>query len=192
MASGGGAERGAGGETSLAEVQRRAEEEALSTYFQEQGPVGAAEGASYSLVIVAGLGVAAVAGYAVFKELVLEPTEYRAFNAALERVRGDPRVTVRLGSSITGYGQEGRGRGARQRIPNQVYRDEEGREHCRVQFQARGPAGSGTVHADCFEEGGEVQFEYLVVDVRSGPMPSRVVVVQPGSQAASAPKAAQF
>jgi import inner membrane translocase subunit TIM21 len=34
-----------------------------------------AEGASYSLVIVAGLGIAAVAGYAVFKELIFEPKE---------------------------------------------------------------------------------------------------------------------
>ena len=74
-----------------------------------------------------------------------------------------------------------------------MYRDEDGHEHCRVQFQVRGPAGSGTVHADCYEDGGEVHFEYLVVDVRSGPMPSRVVVVQPGSPtAAGTPKAVQM
>lgn len=33
------------------------------------------EGASYSVLILAGLGVAAAAGYAVFKELIFEPKE---------------------------------------------------------------------------------------------------------------------
>jgi import inner membrane translocase subunit TIM21 len=33
------------------------------------------EGASYSLIILAGLGVAAAAGYAVFKELIFQPKE---------------------------------------------------------------------------------------------------------------------
>jgi hypothetical protein len=38
-------------------------------------PVTFAEGASYSLVVPVGLGIAAVAGYAVFKELIFEPQE---------------------------------------------------------------------------------------------------------------------
>lgn len=33
------------------------------------------EGASYSVVILAGLGIAAAAGYGVFKELIFEPKE---------------------------------------------------------------------------------------------------------------------
>ena len=39
-------------------------------------PVSLAEGASYSLIILAGLAVAAVAAYAVLKELIFEPKEY--------------------------------------------------------------------------------------------------------------------
>lgn len=39
-------------------------------------PVSVAEGASYSLIILAGLAVAAVAAYAVLKELIFEPKEY--------------------------------------------------------------------------------------------------------------------
>jgi len=38
--------------------------------------VTVAEGASYSLVILAGLAVAAAAAYAVFKELIFQPREY--------------------------------------------------------------------------------------------------------------------
>ncbi|KAK9273280.1 hypothetical protein L1049_018087 [Liquidambar formosana] len=43
------------------------------TYNIPEKPVTFAEGASYSLIILVGLGIAAAAGYAVFKELIFEP-----------------------------------------------------------------------------------------------------------------------
>lgn len=39
---------------------------------------------------------------------------------------------MRIGSPITGYGQESRNRAARQRIPNRVWTDEDGAEHVEV------------------------------------------------------------
>lgn len=39
---------------------------------------------------------------------------------------------MRIGSPITGYGQESRNRAARQRIPNKVWTDEGGVEHVEV------------------------------------------------------------
>lgn len=45
------------------------------TYNIPEKPVTFAEGASYSLIILAGLGVAAAAAYAVFKELIFQPKE---------------------------------------------------------------------------------------------------------------------
>ena len=45
------------------------------TYNIPDKPVTFTEGASYSLIILAGLGVAAAAGYAVFKELIFQPKE---------------------------------------------------------------------------------------------------------------------
>lgn len=45
------------------------------TYNIPEKPVTFAEGASYSFIILAGLGVAAAAGYAVFKELIFQPKE---------------------------------------------------------------------------------------------------------------------
>lgn len=39
---------------------------------------------------------------------------------------------MRIGSPITGYGQESRNRAARQRIPNRIYTDENGVEHVEV------------------------------------------------------------
>lgn len=45
------------------------------TYNIPEKPVTFAEGASYSVIILVGLGIAAAAGYAVFKELIFEPKE---------------------------------------------------------------------------------------------------------------------
>jgi len=45
------------------------------TYHIPEKPVTFTEGASYSLVILAGLGVAGAAGYGVFKELIFQPKE---------------------------------------------------------------------------------------------------------------------
>uniref|UniRef100_A0A2P2KUF7 Mitochondrial import inner membrane translocase subunit Tim21 n=1 Tax=Rhizophora mucronata TaxID=61149 RepID=A0A2P2KUF7_RHIMU len=102
------------------------------TYNIPEKPVTFAEGASYSVIILAGLGIAAAAGYAVFKELIFEPREYKIFNKALKRIQDDSQVRVRIGFPITGYGQESRNRAARQRIPNKIYTDEDGVEHVQV------------------------------------------------------------
>jgi len=45
------------------------------TYHIPEKPVTFTEGASYSIVILAGLGIAGAAAYAVFKELIFEPKE---------------------------------------------------------------------------------------------------------------------
>ncbi|GKU96100.1 hypothetical protein SLEP1_g9376 [Rubroshorea leprosula] len=103
------------------------------TYHIPEKPVTFTEGAGYSVVILAGLGIAAAAGYAVFKELIFEPKEYKIFNKALKRIQDDSQVRVRLGHPITGYGQESRNRAACQRIPNRAYMDEDGVEHVEIE-----------------------------------------------------------
>ncbi|KAG5004447.1 hypothetical protein JHK82_028461 [Glycine max] len=99
------------------------------TYNIPEKPVTFVEGASYGVVILAGLGIAAAAGYAVFKELIFQPKEYKIYNKALKRIQDDGQIRVRIGFPITGYGQESRNRAARQRIPHRVWTDEEGVEH---------------------------------------------------------------
>jgi len=157
-------------EAALASLQKK-EQEALSTFFHEpKGPVTAAEGGTYSLVIGAGLLVAAACGYAVFKELFVETLEYQVYGKALEEIQQDPRVMVRLGSPIKGYGSDSRNRRARQKITHRRFRQEDGTEHCQVQFQASGPNGRATVHADMFEKDKNgLQYAYLIVDVTHPP-----------------------
>lgn len=127
------------------------------------------EGASYSVVILAGLGIAAAAGYAVFKELIFQPKEYKIYSKALKRIQDDGQVRVRIGSPITGYGQESRNRAARQRIPHRVWTDEEGVEHVEVNFYIRGPHGHGKVFSEMFKgpADNEWKFTYLIVEIRA-------------------------
>ncbi|XP_057998190.1 probable mitochondrial import inner membrane translocase subunit TIM21 isoform X2 [Hevea brasiliensis] len=136
------------------------------TYNIPEKPVTFAEGASYSIIILAGLGVAAAAGYAVFKELIFEPKEYKIFNKALKRIQDDAQVRVRIGSPITGYGQESRNRAARQRIPNKIYTDEDGVEHVLVNFYIRGPHGAGKVSAEMFKDRVDKQWKYTYLIVQ--------------------------
>ncbi|TVU47712.1 hypothetical protein EJB05_07319, partial [Eragrostis curvula] len=140
-------------------------------------PVTFAEGASYSLVILAGLGIAAVAGYAVFKELIFEPKEYKIFGKALARIQSDSQIAARIGHPITGYGHETRNRAARQRITNKVWTDEDGVEHVEVNFLIRGPHGTGKVYSEMFKDNSDRtwKFTYLLVDIVS-PHPQRLML----------------
>ncbi|XP_022770207.1 probable mitochondrial import inner membrane translocase subunit TIM21 isoform X2 [Durio zibethinus] len=142
------------------------------TYNIPDKPVTFTEGASYSLIILAGLGIAAAAGYAVFKELIFQPKEYKIFNQALERIQQESQVRVRIGHPITGYGQESRNRAARQRIPNRIYTDENGVEHVEVNFYIRGPHGAGKVFTEMFKDktDNKWKYTYLIVQINS---PSR-------------------
>ncbi|KAE8660704.1 putative mitochondrial import inner membrane translocase subunit TIM21 [Hibiscus syriacus] len=142
------------------------------TYNIPEKPVTFTEGASYSLIILVGLGIAAAAGYSVFKELIFQPKEYKVFNQALERIQNESQVRVRIGQPITGYGQETRNRAARQRIPNRIYTDENGIEHVEVNFYIRGPHGAGKVFAEMFKDktDNKWKYTYLIVQINS---PSR-------------------
>ncbi|XP_039030890.1 probable mitochondrial import inner membrane translocase subunit TIM21 [Hibiscus syriacus] len=135
------------------------------TYNIPEKPVTFTEGASYSLIILVGLGIAAAAGYAVFKELIFQPREYKIFNQALERIQNESQVRVRIGHPITGYGQETRNRAARQRIPNRIYTDENGIEHVEVNFYIRGPHGAGKVFAEMFKDKTDNKWKYTYLIV---------------------------
>ena len=121
--------------------QRRAERAIVSqeSTFDEitdkhipQRPLGVVEGTSYSLVILAAIGFGIAILWTAVSSLLIQPKEYTCFNLTLDKLRDDPRVTVRLGTPISGYGQESRNRAARQRIPHRAYKDDNGAEHIQV------------------------------------------------------------
>ncbi|XP_030477294.2 probable mitochondrial import inner membrane translocase subunit TIM21 [Syzygium oleosum] len=147
------------------------------TYNIPEKPVTFVEGASYSLIILAGLGIAAAAAYGVFNELIFQPKEYKIFNMALKRIQDDSQVRIRIGSPITGYGQESRNRAARQRIPHRVWTDEDGVEHIEVNFYIRGPHGAGKVFCRMFKDKVEKQWKFtsLIVQIMS-PSPAQLLL----------------
>ncbi|KAK4488540.1 hypothetical protein RD792_004304 [Penstemon davidsonii] len=150
---------------------------AAPTYNIPEKPVTFTEGASYSLIILAGLGVAAAAAYGVFKELIFQPKEYKIFNKALDRIQNDSQVRVRIGHPITGYGSESRNRAARQRVPHKTWTDEDGVEHILVNFHIRGPHGAGKVFTEMFKDSVDKQwkFMYLIVEIES-PSPAQLML----------------
>ncbi|KAK4790506.1 hypothetical protein SAY86_017810 [Trapa natans] len=147
------------------------------TYNIPEKPVTFVEGASYSIFILIGLGIAAAAAYAVFNELIFQPKEYKIFNKALKRIQDDSQVRIRIGSPITGYGQESRNRAARQRIPHRVWTDEDGVDHIEVNFYVRGPHGAGKVFCRMFKDKVEKEWKFtsLVVQIVS-PSPAQLLL----------------
>ena len=85
---------------------------------------------------------------------------------------------IHAGSDIKAYGTESQNRAARQRIPHRIYNDSEGKEHVQLQFQARGPSGRATVHADMYQTDGEWRYHFLYLTVES-PLPQQVVLIRP-------------
>ncbi|KAF5190087.1 Mitochondrial import inner membrane translocase subunit tim21 [Thalictrum thalictroides] len=138
------------------------------TYNIPEKPVTFTEGASYSVVILAGLAVAATALYGV-SELIVEPSEQRVFGKALKRVQNDRQVRMRIGSPIKGYGQESMNRHARQQIPSRKWTDEDGVERVEVRFVISGPHGHGIVQSQMFKdkEDKSWKFTVLIVEIKS-------------------------
>lgn len=168
--------------------QRRAERAIVSqqSTFDEitdkhipQRPLGVVEGTSYSLVILAAIGFGIAILWTAVSSLLIQPKEYTCFNLTLDKLRDDPRVTVRLGTPISGYGQESRNRAARQRIPHRAYKDDNGAEHIQVQFHAKGPTGAAVISADMYQDTAKQwQYAFLYVDV-TNPTPQRLVLTGP-------------
>ncbi|KAG2488778.1 hypothetical protein HYH03_012775 [Edaphochlamys debaryana] len=150
-----------------------------------QRPVGVVEGTSYTLIIIAAFGALAFVLYHVLTSLIFEPTALTAFNHTLERLKADPRITVRIGGAddIRAWGSNSESRVARQQIPHQIYKDANGVEHVRIQFFIKGPSGTGLVNADMYKDAaGGWQYTYLVVDAYpasggSGGAPQRLALI---------------
>ncbi len=70
--------------------------------------------------------------YNFVADFILEPLAIQCYNHALERLKLDPRITVRLGEDLRAWGRDSSSRVARQQIPHQVYKDAEVRGACPV------------------------------------------------------------
>eukprot|EP01025_Chloroclados_australasicus_P007751 TRINITY_DN12579_c0_g1_i5.p3 TRINITY_DN12579_c0_g1~~TRINITY_DN12579_c0_g1_i5.p3 ORF type:complete len:172 (-),score=26.26 TRINITY_DN12579_c0_g1_i5:235-750(-) len=142
-------------------------------------PVTFVEGASYSFVILIGFGIVGALAWAFISTMIIQPKEYKCFNITLNKLKEDPRITVRVGQEFMGYGYEGGSRAWRQRIPNQTYKDNQGVEHVQIQFHISGNGNKGLVSADMYQDQVSKQWEYLLlyIDFLGG---GRVTLIENG------------
>jgi import inner membrane translocase subunit TIM21 len=116
----------------------------------------------------AGLGLASVCGYYIFRELMptkLSPNS--VFDKAFEVIRSNSTIERVYGTPLKGYGRDhgGHREGRRNFIENTPYVDEkDGSNRMRVRFNIKGPYGEGFAFAEVSDS--YDGFVYLMVQNR--------------------------
>lgn len=120
--------------------------------------------ASYTGVILLGVGVTGVIFYYVFRELFSSNSANSIYSEALEKCKNDPRVEDALGPPIKGYGEETRRR-RRTHVSHAVYL-KDGVQHMRMRFYIKGIRNKGVVELDMKQnEYGNYLCRYLLVQL---------------------------
>ncbi|XP_068150997.1 mitochondrial import inner membrane translocase subunit Tim21 [Drosophila tropicalis] len=120
--------------------------------------------ASYTAIILAGLGVTGIMFYAIFRELFSGESPCNVYAKALKRVVDDPRVQDAIGAPITGFGETSR-RGRRQHVANTTY-ERNGVPHMRMQFYVQGLRNKATVQLETRRNSsGKREYRYLFVQL---------------------------
>lgn len=102
--------------------------------------------ASYTAIILAGLGVTGIMFYAIFRELFSKDSSCNIYSKALKLVEEDPRVQDALGAPIKGFGERSR-RGRRQHVAHNNF-ERNGVPHMRMQFYVQGVRNKATVQLE--------------------------------------------
>ncbi|CAG9566739.1 unnamed protein product [Danaus chrysippus] len=132
-------------------------------------PVGekikeATKTASYTGIILVGVGVTGVIFYYVFRELFSSNSPNSIYSVALEKCKNDPDVEHALGPPIIGYGEE-TSRRRRTHVSHAVY-EKDGVKHMRMRFYIKGMRNKGVVELDMKQnEYGNYQCRYLLVQL---------------------------
>ncbi|KAH8246482.1 hypothetical protein KR038_001998 [Drosophila bunnanda] len=120
--------------------------------------------ASYTAIIVAGLGVTCVMFFAIFRELFSSESPNNIYADALSRVVEDPRVQDAIGAPIKGFGETSR-RGRRQHVAHSSY-ERNGKPHMRMQFYVQGLRNKATVQLESRRARcGKLEYRYLFVQL---------------------------
>ncbi|XP_026325674.1 mitochondrial import inner membrane translocase subunit Tim21 [Hyposmocoma kahamanoa] len=120
--------------------------------------------ASYTGVILVGLGVTGIIFYYVFRELFSSNSPNSIYSEALEKCKNDPRVVDALGSPIKGYGEETTRR-RRTHVSHAVY-EKDGITHMRMRFYIKGIRNKGIVELDMKKNDyGTYMCRYLLVQL---------------------------
>ncbi|XP_034666227.1 mitochondrial import inner membrane translocase subunit Tim21 [Drosophila subobscura] len=120
--------------------------------------------ASYTAIILAGLGVTGIMFYAICRELFSSESSNNIYADALKRVVNDPRVQDALGAPIKGFGETTR-RGRRQHVAHSCY-ERHGKPHMRMQFYVQGVRNKATVQLEARRScPSKLKYRYLFVQL---------------------------
>ncbi|XP_022224492.1 mitochondrial import inner membrane translocase subunit Tim21 [Drosophila obscura] len=120
--------------------------------------------ASYTAIILAGLGVTGIMFYAIFRELFSSESPNNIYADALKRVVDDHRVQDAIGAPIKGFGETSR-RGRRQHVAHSSY-ERQGKPHMRMQFYVQGVRNKATVQLESRRScTGKLEYRYLFVQL---------------------------
>ncbi|XP_045521628.1 mitochondrial import inner membrane translocase subunit Tim21 [Pieris brassicae] len=120
--------------------------------------------ASYTGIILAGVGITGVIFYYVFRELFSSNSSNSIYSVALEKCKTDPRVEDALGAPIKGYGEETTRR-RRTHVSHAVY-EKNGVKHMRMRFYIKGVRNKAIVELDMKQnEYGNYMCRYLLVQL---------------------------
>ncbi|CAH0700478.1 unnamed protein product [Spodoptera exigua] len=150
-------------ESSLAKGQERSD---VSTDVRPLGEKikETTKTATYTGVILIGVGVTGIIFYYVFRELFSSNSPNSIYSEALEKCKRDPRVEDALGSPIKGYGEETTRR-RRTHVSHAVY-EKDGVKHMRMRFYIKGIRNKGIVELDMKQnEYGNYLCRYLLVQL---------------------------
>jgi len=124
-----------------------------------------AKTASYSLVILAGLGMCGTVFYTVFRELFSSNSANSLYDKAVADCLAHEKLADLLGEPIKAFGEENR-RHRRTHVAKKHYVDPQGRAGVRIQFYLQGVRNKGTAQLDAREDsGGRMQTRFLVVEI---------------------------
>merc|ERR1711879_211119 len=119
--------------------------------------------ASYTAVIIGGLGATLVVLYVIFQELFSNETPQSFFQYGSKQCMENEKVQDLLGEPIKAYGQETRRHKAK-RVAHMEYQDEQGHRGIRLQFQLVGLRRKATVDMDAREDStGKMKVRYILV-----------------------------
>lgn len=99
--------------------------------------------ASYTGVILLGVGLTGGLFYVIFRELFSPNSPQNIYSAALDRCINDPRIQDALGAPIKGFGEEN-SRRRRRHVAHTMY-ELEGTKHIRMNFYIQGIRNKATV-----------------------------------------------
>ncbi|KAK4178194.1 putative mitochondrial import inner membrane translocase subunit tim-21 precursor [Triangularia setosa] len=136
----------------------------------EKGARASQQTFNFGLVIL-GLTLTSGVFYVLYTEVFSPSSRTAYFNRAVNRIKTDVRLTELLGDGkkIEAFGEETGNKWRRARpIASSEVTDRNGVEHMYINFNLKGPRGTGKVYIHLFKPvgGPEYEYKYFYVDVK--------------------------